>query len=141
MASQDSDKPLISIIIPTKDNVKLLKECIESIETLSSYKNYEIIIVDNGSRKEETKKYLKSLKHKVLYYDKPFNFSSINNFAVTNARGEHIIFLNDDTSVISQNWMEHMLEHSAKPTVGAVGALLFYPNDTSIHQTCFVSIL
>ncbi|MDE2588771.1 MAG: glycosyltransferase, partial [Patescibacteria group bacterium] len=106
MTSQDSDKPLVSILIPTKDNVKLLKACIESIEAKSSYKNYEIIIVDNGSKKEETKKYLGILKHKILSYDKPFNFSSINNFAVANARGEHVIFLNDDTSVISQNWTE-----------------------------------
>ncbi|MFZ1077859.1 MAG: glycosyltransferase family 2 protein [Nitrosotalea sp.] len=139
MASQDS-KPLVSIIIPTKDNPKLLKACIESIETKSSYKNYEIIIIDNGSRKEETKTYLGSLKHKVLSYDKPFNFSRINNFAVTNAQGEHIIFLNDDTRVISQTWIESMLEHSVKPTVGAVGALLFYPNDTIQHAGVLIGV-
>ena len=135
-----SDKPLVSIIIPTKGNVKLLKTCIESIETKSSYKNYEIIIIYNGSKKEETKKYLNSLKHKIVTYDKPFNFSNINNFAVTSARGEHIIFLNDDTSVISQNWMECMLEHSTKTNVGAVGALLFYPNDTIQHAGVLIGI-
>lgn len=140
MASQDSDKPLVSVIIPTKDNLKLLKACIESIETISSYKNYEIIIVDNGSKKEETKKYLNSLKHKILTYDKPFNFSRINNFAVANAQGEYIIFLNDDTSVISQDWIENMLEHSVKPTVGAVGALLFYPNDTIQHAGVLIGV-
>lgn len=138
--SHDSDEPLISIIIPTKDNVKLLKACIESIETKSSYKNYEIIVIDNGTTKEEVKKYLNSLKHKVLAYDKPFNFSRINNFAVTSARGEHVLFLNDDTSVISQNWMESMFEHSAKPNVGAVGALLFYPNDTIQHAGVLIGI-
>jgi len=136
----DSDKPLISIIIPTKGNVKLLKSCIESIENISSYKNYEILVIDNGTKKEEAKKYLNGLKHKVLAYDKPFNFSRINNFAVTSARGEYIIFLNDDTKVISQDWMECMLEHSVKPNVGAVGALLFYPNDTIQHASVLVGI-
>jgi len=136
----ESNKPLISIIIPTKGNVKLLKSCIGSIETKSSYKNYEILVIDNGNKKEETKKYLNGLKHKVFTYDKPFNFSSINNFAITRARGEHIIFLNDDTSIISQNWMEYMLEHSTKPNVGAVGALLFYPNDTIQHAGILIGI-
>jgi O-antigen biosynthesis protein len=138
--SKSSEKPLISIIIPTKDNLKLLKACIESIEAKSSYKNYEIIIVDNGSKKKETKTYLNGLKHKVLSYYKPFNFSRINNFAVTNARGEHVIFLNDDTSVISQNWMESMLEHSEKPNVGAVGTLLFFPNGTIQHAGVLIGV-
>lgn len=138
--SHDSDKLLISIIIPTKGNVKLLKACVESIETKSSYQNYEILVIDNGDKKEEAKKYLNGLKHKVLPYDKPFNFSRINNFAVTSARGEYVIFLNDDTSVISQNWMECMLEHSTKPNVGAVGALLFYPNDTIQHAGVLIGI-
>lgn len=142
MTSQlpSSDKSLVSILIPTKGNVKLLKTCIESIEIKSSYKNYEIIIIYNGSKKDEMKKYLNSLKHKIVTYDKPFNFSRINNFAVTSARGEHIIFLNDDTSIISQNWMESMLEHSAKPDVGAVGALLFYQNDTIQHAGVLIGI-
>jgi len=138
--SSDYNKSLISIIIPTKGNVKLLKTCIESIETISSYKNYEIIIIDNSDKKKETKKYLNGLKHKVISYDKPFNFSRINNFGVTNARGEHVIFLNDDTSVISPDWMERMLEHSTKPNIGAVGALLFYPNDTIQHAGVLVGV-
>jgi GT2 family glycosyltransferase len=135
----NSDKPLVSIIIPTKGNIKLLKKCVESIETKSSYKNYEIIIVDN-SKKEETRKYLGSLKHKVLSYNKPFNFAQINNFAVKNARGVHVIFLNDDTQVISRDWIEKMLEHSVKPTVGAVGVLLFYPNDTIQHAGVLIGV-
>ncbi|MGB9003977.1 MAG: glycosyltransferase family 2 protein [Nitrosotalea sp.] len=139
MASQDSGKLLISIIIPTKGNLKLLKACIENIETKSSYKNYEILVIDN-SRKEETKKYLESLKHRILLYDKSFNFAKINNFAVANARGEHVIFLNDDTEVISQDWMENLLEHSEKPTVGAVGALLFYLNDTIQHAGVLIGV-
>jgi GT2 family glycosyltransferase len=136
----NSNNPLVSIVIPTKDNVKLLRTCLDSIETKSSYQNYEIIIVDNGSKKEETKKYLAGLKHKILSYDKPFNFSLINNFAVTHAKGEHVIFLNDDTQIISRDWIEQMLEHSVKPIVGAVGALLFYPNDTIQHAGVLIGI-
>ncbi len=139
MASEyNSDKPLVSIIIPTKGNLKLLRACIESI-VKSSYKNYEIIIVDN-SKKEETKKYLGGLQHKVLFYNESFNFAKINNFAVKYTRGEHVIFLNDDTQVISRDWMEKMLEHSVKPTVGAVGALLFYLNDTIQHAGVLIGV-
>ncbi|MDE1828869.1 MAG: glycosyltransferase family 2 protein [Thaumarchaeota archaeon] len=138
--SHNNDKPLISIIIPTKDNVKLLKACIESIEVRSSYKNYEIIIVDNNSKKEETKGYLSTLRHKVLSYPKPFNFSKINNFAVTTAKGEYIIFLNDDTTIISHDWMEKMLEYSTKPPVGVVGVLLLYPNDTIQHAGVLIGV-
>ena len=137
--SGNSDKPLVSIIIPTKGNIKLLKTCIESIEKKSSYKNYEIIVVDN-SKKEKTRKYLGGLKHKVLFYNEPFNFAKINNFAVTYAKGDQIVFLNDDTLVISQDWIERMLEYSVRPNVGAVGALLFYLNDTIQHAGVLIGV-
>ncbi len=137
--SQNPNKSYVTIIIPTKGEIKLLRPCIESIETKSSYKNYEIIVVDN-SKKEETRKYLSGLKHKILIYNKPFNFATINNYAVKYARGNHVIFLNDDTQVISPNWIEKMLEHSEKPTVGAVGALLFYPNNTIQHAGVLIGI-
>lgn len=136
---KDSDEPLISIIIPSGGNIKMLKACVESIRTKSSYKNYEIIVVYN-SKKEETKKLLEILKHKILIYDKPFNFSKINNFAVQQASGEYVIFLNDDTQVISPDWMEKMLEHSIKPTVGVVGVLLFYLNDTIQHAGVLIGV-
>lgn len=135
----DHNKPLVSIIVPTKGNLKLLKSCIESVESKSSFKNYEIIIVDN-SRKEETKKYLGGLKHKVLFYNEPFNFAKINNFAVKYAKGDHVVFLNDDTQIISQDWMEKMLEQSIKPIVGAVGVLLFYLNDTVQHAGVLIGV-
>lgn len=130
---------LISIIIPTKGNIKLLKSCIESIEAKSSYKNYEIIVVDN-SKREEARKYLAGLPYKTLLYNEAFNFAKINNFAVKYARGNHIIFLNDDTQVISPDWIEKMLEYSEKPAVGAVGALLFYPNDTIQHAGILIGV-
>ncbi|MDE1725487.1 MAG: glycosyltransferase family 2 protein [Thaumarchaeota archaeon] len=140
MSSHNIGQPLVSIVIPTRDNVKLLQSCIESIEDKSTYKNYEILVVDNGSKREQTKKYLGNIKHKILLYDKPFNYAQINNFAVSHALGEHVIFLNDDTEIISQDWIEKMLEHSIKPNVGAVGALLFYPNDTIQHAGVLIGI-
>lgn len=139
LKSKNSDRPLVSIIIPTKGNIKLLQACIESIKTKSSYKNYEIIIVDN-SKKEETRKYLGSLKYTVLFYNEPFNFAKINNFAVKHARGERVVFLNDDTQVISQDWIERMLEHSVKPDVGIVGALLLYMNNTIQHAGVLIGV-
>jgi len=124
-----SGKPLISIIIPTRDRVDLLKRCIESIESKTTYENYEIIIVDNNSTERETLRYLNKSKHKVLRFNEIYNFSKINNFAVKHAKGEHLLFLNNDTEVIEPAWLEAMLEHSERPEVGVVGALLLYPRN------------
>jgi len=135
-----NNQPLVSIIIPTKDNISLLKQCLESIENKSTYKNYEIIIVDNNSKKLESKPYFSALRHKVISYNEPFNFSKINNFAASEAKGEYIIFLNDDTEVISSDWIERMLEHSQKPEVGAVGVKLLYPDDTVQHAGDLIGI-
>jgi len=135
-----NNQPLVSIIIPTKDNTNLLKQCLDSIESKSKYKNYEIIIADNDSKKPESKSYLLSLKQRVISYNERFNFSRINNFAVTEAQGEYIIFLNDDTVVISPDWIERMLEHSQKPEVGAVGVKLLYPDDTVQHAGDLIGI-
>lgn len=132
--------PLVSIIIPSRDNVAKLKPCIDSIENKSTYKNYEIIIVDNNSQNDVTKSYLASLKHKLFSYDKPFNFSRIANFAVTKANGEHVIFLNDDTKVISPDWIERMLEHSEKPQVGVVGVKLLHADDTVQHAGMLIGV-
>lgn len=120
--------PLISIIIPTKDRVDLLKRCIDSIESSSTYKNLEIIVVDNLSTDPETLEYLGNLRHTVLKFDEPFNFSRINNLAVKHAGGEHLVFLNNDTEVVQAQWLEAMLTHSRRPEVGIVGALLLYPS-------------
>ncbi len=132
--------PLVSIVIPTKDSVGILKRCINSIENKSTYKNYEIIIVDNNSKKLETKSYLSCLSHTVISYNEPFNFSKINNFALTQAKGEFIIFLNDDTEVISSDWIERMLEHSQRPEVGAVGVKLLYRDNTIQHAGVLMGV-
>jgi len=125
--------PKVSIIIPTKDSVQLLRQCIESVETRSAYRNFEIIVVDNASADAETLAYLAALPYQVLRYPGPFNFSAINNQAARTANGSHLLFLNDDTQVIAPDWLEALLEHSQREEVGVVGAKLLYPNGTIQH--------
>ncbi len=130
-------EPKISIIIPFRDQVKILKKCVGSILNKTEYDNFEIILVDNQSKEKLTKNFLESIKNnpklKILKYNKPFNFSAINNFAVKKARGEYLLFLNNDTEVINKEWLSAMVEHVQREEVGAVGAKLIYPNDTIQH--------
>jgi GT2 family glycosyltransferase len=126
--------PLVSIIIPTRDRVDLLKRCIESIEPRTSHRNYEIVIVDNNSVDPATLAYLESSKHTIVKFDEPFNFSKINNLGTKYAKGDHLLFLNNDTEVVGEYWLEAMLEHSQRPEVGMVGALLLYPNGSRSHR-------
>jgi len=121
-----TNEPLVSIIIPTRNNYKKLARCISSIESKTTYKNYELIIIDHDSKDSKTVAYLSTLSHKVIRYTGKFNFSAINNLGVGAARGEHIVFLNDDTEVIEPGWLAAMLEHSQRREVGMVGALLLY---------------
>lgn len=141
---QINDSPAVSIIIPTKDRVNVLKRCINSILHRSSYGNYRIFIVDNKSREKETFGYYKELKNEprieILRYDTEINFSAINRYAVSEIDSEYITFLNNDTEVISPDWIEAMLEFAQRKDVGAVGALLYYPNDTIQHAGVIVGI-
>ncbi|MEK6673909.1 MAG: glycosyltransferase, partial [Nitrospirota bacterium] len=136
--------PLVTIIIPTKDHVVFLKKCIESILTRSTYDNYTILIVDNQSSQEETFRYFTDIKDnprvKIIRYDKPFNYSSMNNYAVRHADTEYIIFLNNDTEVISPDWIESMLEFVQRSDVGAAGALLLYPDNTIQHAGTIIGL-
>lgn len=125
--------PLISIIIPTRDRLDILRACIDSIETRTAYRNYELLIVDNGSREPQTLAYLSSLPHRVLRYDEPFNFARLNNQAVNEVRGEYILLLNNDMEVIAQQWLTALLEQAQRPEVGAVGAQLLYADGTIQH--------
>jgi GT2 family glycosyltransferase len=127
--------PLVSIIIPTKDQVRLLQQCVDSIEQKTSYHSYEIIIIDNNSINSDTIHYLDALsdKHRVLRYPQPFNFSAINNFGATQANGEYLLFLNDDTQVIGADWLTALLEQAQRPEVGAAGAKLLYLNNSIQH--------
>lgn len=131
--------PKISIIIPNKNNKEVLEKCINSIINKSTYKDIEIIIVENGSNENELFNYYEKLKTynniKVIVYDKQikFNYSAINNFAVNYATGEQLIFMNNDIEVITETWIEEMLMYSQRKDVGAVGAKLYYPDDTIQH--------
>ena len=126
-------EPLISIIIPTKNNKKILSRCVKSIEQNTSYKNWEIVIVDNNSTDEKTKSYYKSLRYKILNYKEPFNFSKMNNYAVKHCNGDFLLFLNDDTKALENNWLEEMVSLCGQSDVGAVGAKLVYSDDTIQH--------
>mgnify|MGYP006428162359 CR=1 FL=1 len=128
--------PKISLIIPTRDKVKILQKCVDSILEKTDYPNYEIIIIDNGSNEAETLSYFTSLpedKVQVLKYNHPFNYSAINNFAVKHVDGEIIGLLNNDLEVINSDWLREMVSHANRPEIGCVGAKLYYPNDTIQH--------
>ncbi len=131
------NNPKISIIIPTKDKVKYLKKCVESILKKTIYKNYEIVIIDNNSTENATFKYYNELTKyenvKILYYKKKFNFSEINNFAVSKIKTDYILFLNNDTEIINKDWLSEMVQYIQKEDVGIVGAKLLYPNGTIQH--------
>ncbi len=132
-----TSRPLISILIPNKDHAGDLRRCIESITDLSSYDNYEIIVIENNSETDEIKDYYKTLemhpKVKVVTYEGDFNYSKINNFGATYASGEYLLLLNNDTQVISRNWIEELLMYAQRDDVGAVGCMLYYPDYTIQH--------
>ena len=131
-------QPLVSILIPFRDKSVLLGKCIASILEKSSYQNFEIVGIDNGSVEAATRSVIERLERKdsrirFVRYQEPFNYSAINNFGATHARGEHLLFLNNDTEVISADFLAAMLEHSQRPEVGVVGAKLLYSDHTIQH--------
>jgi GT2 family glycosyltransferase len=123
--------PMVSIVIPTRDAFALVRQCVDSVLEKTTYPNYEILIVDNQSRDAETLAWFEMIAAhpavRVLRYDRPFNFSAINNFAVQGARGEVLCLLNNDIEVISPDWLEEMVGHLLRKQAGVVGAKLFYP--------------
>lgn len=129
----------ISIIIPSKDNYNIVKRCIHSIRRKSKYKNYEIIVVDNGSN-EETKRKVKSISDKYIYNKMEFNFSKMCNIGAENSDGEYLLFLNDDTEIISEDWLEKMLNYASESQTGAVGCKLLYPDSNKIQHCGVINI-
>lgn len=129
--------PKVTIIIPTRDQSQILKVCIDSILKKTKYVNFEIVIVDNGSKESKTKKYLDSVQRDsrvvVVHYPHEFNYSKINNFAVGKTKSDYICLLNNDVEVVSPDWLYEMLSHAQRPGVGAVGARLWYPNGQLQH--------
>lgn len=129
--------PKVSLIVPTRDKVNLLKQCVSSILERTTYSNFEIIIVDNESREESTVAYFEDIirdeRVRVVPYHKPFNYSAINNYAVRQANGEILGLINNDIEVISASWLEEMVSQAIRPEIGAVGAMLYYPDNTIQH--------
>lgn len=136
--------PLVSILIPNCDHWKTLKKCIDSVTSLSTYKNYEIIIVENNSKDAETFSYYDSLRRerriRIVIWDGAFNYSAINNFAAAQSKGDYILLLNNDTEVISPSWIEEMLMFAQRKDVGAVGAKLYYPSEKIQHGGVFLGM-
>lgn len=130
--------PLISVIIPNKDHTDDLEVCLKSLYEKSSYKNFEVIIVENNSTEKETFEYYEVLsqKHsniKIVTWEGIFNYSAINNFGVNYAKGEYILLLNNDVEIINGSCLEEMLMFAQRKDVGAVGAKLYYSDDTVQH--------
>ena len=126
--------PMVSILIPNKDQLQTLKKCLKSIWEKTEYTNYEILIIENNSTEKETFEFYKKIdgRHhvRVLYWDKEFNYSSINNFGAAQAKGEYLLLLNNDTEVITKGWMKELLSHCQRPEVGMVGDKLYFPDNT-----------
>jgi glycosyltransferase involved in cell wall biosynthesis len=129
--------PLVSIIIPTRNAKALVKQCIDSIFEKTTYSNFEIILVDNGSDDPSSLDYFAELNERdnirVVRDDGNFNFSRLNNEAVKVAKGELLCLMNNDIEVISPDWLDEMVSQAVRPEIGAVGAKLLYPNDTVQH--------
>ena len=129
--------PHVTIIIPTRDRVDLLARCVRSVLSRSTYRPFDIVIVDNGSSESASLSYFEQVRQQpdvsVMRVDEPFNFSRLNNLAAARARGTLLCFLNNDTEVISSDWLEEMVSLAVRENVGAVGAMLYYPDDTIQH--------
>lgn len=136
--------PLVSIIIPNKDHVDDLSRCVESIINLSTYDNYEIVIVENNSETAEIRTYYEEISRhprvQVVEYKGDFNYSKINNFGVQYAKGEYLLLLNNDTEVITPDWMEELLMYAMRKDVGVVGAKLYYPDKTIQHAGIVIGL-
>ena len=153
-------EPKISIVIANKDHADDLRRCISSIREKSTYENYEIVVVENNSETEEifayydeltSGKFAKTMKHgdvaasdddvvKIVKYEGDFNYSAINNLGVEKTDGEYILLLNNDTQVITVNWMEELLMYAQRADVGAVGGKLFYGNKTIQHAGVVIGL-
>lgn len=131
-------EPLVSILIPVKDNASVTKTCLKSIYEKTTYKNFEIILIDNGSKEKKTSELFEKYKNehsnfRVLREDIEFNYSRLNNLAAKEAKGEYLVLLNNDTEVISPDWLSLLVGYAALPHAGAVGAKLHYPDETLQH--------
>lgn len=141
--SLPDDMPLVSIIIPTRDRVNLISTCIKSIFEISTYDNYEIIIVDNGSIEEETFQFFSTLpkeRVKIIRDELPFNFSRLNNVGAKESRGSILCLMNNDIEVITPGWLEEMVSFSLLPEMGCIGSRLWYPDGSLQHGGVIIGL-
>lgn len=136
--------PLVSIIVPTRDRVDLLRACLSSIDAATSYQRFEIIVVDNGSEHADSLTYLSELDQRcdvrVIRDERPYNYAQLNNFAATEAKGEYLCLLNNDTEVIESEWLTALMRQATRDHVGAVGARLVYEDDSIQHAGVAIGI-
>ncbi len=135
----------VSIVIPTRDHGDDVDRCLRSIFSKGDYGDFEVLLIDNGSTDRASLDLFarwerRDRRLRVIPYDVPFNFSKINNFGVGQATGEYVLLLNNDTEVISEDWLEAMVEQAQRPAIGAVGALLLYPDRTVQHAGVVIGI-
>lgn len=137
--------PMISVVIPNRDHAEELRRCLRSIREKTTWKNYEILIIENNSTEPDTFTLYREVEKqkgiRVLEWTKPFNFSAINNFAAEKARGQYLLMLNNDTEVLSPDWLQEMLMYAQRDDVGAVGAKMYYPDGTIQHAGIGVGLM
>ncbi len=138
-------EPMVSIIIPTKDYADVTEQCLKSLFEKTTYKNYEVILMNNNSEKKETFNLFKKYQNKysnfrVIDANYEFNYSKINNQAVKEAKGEYIVLLNNDTEIITPHWLQIMVGYAMQPHIGAVGTKLLYPDNTVQHAGIILGI-
>lgn len=137
--------PLVSLLIPTRDKLELVETAVHSILEKSTYHNFEILILDNGSVEKATLNYFTFIQAqdsrvRVLRWDFPFNYSAINNFGAHHAKGEILGLINNDIEVINPEWLHEMVSHAIRPEIGCVGAKLYYPDDTIQHAGVLLGV-
>ena len=138
-------RPLVSVLIPNKDHTADLDRCLTSLYQNAGYDNFEVLVIENNSTDPATEAYYQTLPRRfarcrVVRYQGPFNFSAINNFGAQFAKGEHLLLLNNDIEILSGDFLRELLSYSQRPDVGAVGAKLYYPDDTIQHAGVLMGI-
>lgn len=136
--------PLVSVIVPTRDKFELLRPCVESVLARTEYSNFEILIIDNGSVEKRTCQYLASIagspRVRVITDERPYNFSALNNLAVREALGTYVCLLNNDTEIVTREWLTELMRYAVRPDVGAVGAKLLYEDGSIQHAGVVIGI-
>ncbi|MCC4270463.1 glycosyltransferase family 2 protein [Marinobacter nauticus] len=136
--------PKVSLLVPTRDGVEILKPCVDAMLERTDYPNFEVLILDNQSICSETLRYMNSVavdpRVRVLRWNFPFNYSSINNFGALHASGDLIGLINNDIEPINSDWLCEMVRHACRPGIGCVGAKLYYPNDTIQHAGVILGV-